>query len=212
MTLFLDLDGPVLDVAARYHAVHRDVLASFGLDAEDLDSYWSRRRFGSSEAQLLRASGMTDAQIESSRARRSEMLEQSQYISLDRAWPEVAGVLASVARRLPIVIVTLRRQAAPAIEQIKGLGVWDLLGGFVHRSAGQGTSKSDAVRGAGMPVRSGDWFCGDTEIEVAAARELGISSCAVSFGMFSSERLHALGPDILLESPEQLATWLEVLA
>lgn len=212
MTLFLDLDGPVLDVAARYHAVHRSILADSGLACEDLPSYWDQRRAGRSEADLLREAGMSDRQIEACRSRRSAMLEAEEFIRLDRPWPEVAAILPALARRLPIVIVTLRRHGAPAISQLASIGVMEHLTGFVHRSTRSGTSKSQAVREAGYAPRAGDWFCGDTGLEIDAAFELGIGSCAVSFGMTSSERLSELHPDLLLDSPKDLANWLERLA
>ena len=45
--LYLDLDGTILDVAPRYHHVHRATVRALGAESQtSLDSFWEKKRLG----------------------------------------------------------------------------------------------------------------------------------------------------------------------
>ena len=44
MIVFVDLDGPILDVSPRYCQLHRELLTPLGFDGMDAERYWARPR------------------------------------------------------------------------------------------------------------------------------------------------------------------------
>lgn len=205
MTLFLDLDGPVLDVSARYHAVY---LESFGIGGTplDLESYWKARQDGVPEDTLLRNSSRLD------RTTRSARLESDDLLALDRPWTEIVLALQRSELLSKTVIVTYRRRPDPVEHFLDRMGLRSGLGGLLCRGSATGNiSKAELVSNAGIFWDPLDWFCGDTDLEIDAAREMGIKNCSVSFGMESRERLERKGPDLLIDTPAALARWMEQL-
>ncbi|NQU11641.1 hypothetical protein HQ590_12680, partial [bacterium] len=58
MTVFCDLDGTLLDVSIRHHAVYRSVLQQWDEAPLPRDAYWALKRRGASTEAILTRSGL----------------------------------------------------------------------------------------------------------------------------------------------------------
>ena len=55
--IFFDLDGPILDVSAKYYRVYHDLLDEFGFPSLPRDQYWEAKRNKVSDESILRKTG-----------------------------------------------------------------------------------------------------------------------------------------------------------
>jgi phosphoglycolate phosphatase len=76
--------------------------------------------------------------------------------------------------------------------------------GFPHKPA------PDVVQHAVAALRgAAEWMVGDSWLDITAGRAAGLRTCAVTWGVDDVDRLHAAGPDIIVETVEDLAAVLE---
>jgi phosphoglycolate phosphatase-like HAD superfamily hydrolase len=204
-TVFLDLDGPVLDVAERYHRLHADLVSRHGGQPVDAKTYWQARRDRVPEAEILEWTGLTADAAEAALAARQRRLESPRYLRLDRPWPWAAAALADLADLAPLVLVTLRRHRGRLDRQLAAL---DLGRYFAQVVAGPGDgtreAKAELLCGAGVPFPAGSAFVGDTEVDVASGRSLGLLTIALRCGIRGDAALAACAPDLLLDDLRQV--------
>ncbi|HEX7182473.1 MAG TPA: HAD family hydrolase [Thermoanaerobaculia bacterium] len=198
--IFLDLDGPVLDVSERYHRLHCDVVLARGGRPLDREDYWQAKRDQVPEAEILARAGLSSADINSAAAQRLREVETPGYLRLDRPWPWTAAVLEELARFAPLVLVTLRRHPDRLARQLDDLGLERRFDQIVA-GAGDDTpeAKASLLRAGGWDAAAGSVFVGDTEVDVAGGRALGFHTIALRCGIRSPARLEVCEPDSLLD-------------
>ncbi|WP_377702766.1 HAD family hydrolase [Pseudoduganella sp. UC29_71] len=191
MTLLaLDLDGTLLDCEARQVALTRALLAQRGQPALDAAAFWRRKRAGASTRTALAAQYGDAPWLPELAQAWLAAVEQPQWLAGDQLLPGVAGVLegliaGGVALRLLTargnhdgLHATLARLAlAPYFEQV---GVVDPLSASTQKAA---------ILADWRPAA----FIGDTESDLAAARQAGIPFAAVSWGQRDAAWLAAHG-------------------
>jgi phosphoglycolate phosphatase-like HAD superfamily hydrolase len=203
--ILLDLDGTLLDVSRRYHRLHCDLARRQGGTPLPEAEYWSLKRDRTPEAEILARAGLTPSAAAAVAAARERRLESRRYLALDRPWPWTAAVLGELARRAPLALVTLRSHSDRLDAQLAALG---LAAAFtrVVAGAGDGTpqAKAHLVRAAGIDPGPGSVLAGDTEVDIASGRALGVTTVAVESGLRNAARLAAWSPDALLADLRQL--------
>jgi phosphoglycolate phosphatase len=204
-TVFLDLDGPVLDVAERYHRLHADLVSRRGGRPVEAETYWQAKRDRIPEPEILTWTGLPSDASAAVLRLRGERIESPRYLRLDRPWPWTASALVALAALAPLVLVTLRRHRGRLDRQLAAL---NLRRHFSHVVAGPGdgtqAAKAELLRGAGVSVPAGSAFVGDTEIDIAAGRSLGLLTIALRCGMRADAGLAACAPDLLLDDLGQV--------
>src|SRR5208282_2029907 len=105
--LFFDLDGPLLDVSARYAALHGQLLAELGLEGLPGPVYWQRKRARWPEESILAECG-AQVHAKSYVNRRLALIESPEYLALDRCWPWTRSILSRLAEGHTLVLVTAR--------------------------------------------------------------------------------------------------------
>lgn len=203
--VLLDLDGTVLDVLPRYHRLHCDAVRSAGGDPLAETEYWQAKREGVPELDLLARTGLAPeaaARAEESRLRR---IESPRYLALDRLWPWTETALDALGRLAPLVLVTLRRHPGRLGRQLGRLGL-DRFFARVVAGGGDGTpeAKAGLLRDAGLGGLEGSVLVGDTEVDVASGRALGLRTIALRCGIRSPARLASWDPDHLLDDLRQV--------
>lgn len=198
--IFLDLDGPVLDVSERYHRLHCDVVLARGGRPLDREAYWQAKRDQVPESQILAHAGLTPASAAEAAAQRLLEIETPGYLRLDRPWPWTAAVLEELARFAPLVLVTLRRHPDRLASQLDDLGLRRRFDQVVA-GAGDDTpeAKAGLLRAGGWDAAAGSVLVGDTEMDVAGGRALGFHTVALRCGIRSPARLETWTPDALLD-------------
>lgn len=184
MLIFLDLDGPILECSDRHYAVYAQVCSEAGLEPLPPQTYWEQKR---QRVRVLHPPLL---------AKWIERVEQPQYLKLDTIQPHAAAVLARwAARGDTLRLVTLRRHQEHLREQLEDLGLTRFFDRVIVCDPALG-GKGKADRAAlGVPpaeLRASIWI-GDTEVDAAAAAELGCAKLyLVSCGIRTEEYLRSL--------------------
>ena len=204
--LFLDLDGTLLDVAPRYQRLHGDLVAAAGGQPLPAAEYWDLKRRRTPEREILARTGISAETATEVAAHRDLLIEDEAYLRLDRPWPWTAGVLAELARMAPaapLALITLRHHRDRALAQLAALG---LDRHFVHVLVGRsdGTAEAKAVLAAEIDPDPRSVLVGDTEVDVASGKALGLLTVAVTCGLRDAGHLAAAGPDLLLDDLRSL--------
>jgi len=203
--VFLDLDGPLVDVSARYFAVHARILAARGVDPGDSRAWWDRKRRGLSNAALLAEARIAVPGDDYARDWLAA-IEGDDVLALDRPVPGAIPALAAIAAHHPVVLVTLRQRCEALGAQLDRLGITPYLAAVRCASPLEGPGGPTKARliGDGGSVERAVCIVGDTEVDVEAGRRVGLRTVAVASGIRDRAALAALLPDVLVDD---LAAW-----
>lgn len=210
-TIALDLDGTLLDVKFRYHAIHRDLLKPH--KTLDLKTYWKLKRQGVPERQMLAKLKVPGEQIEHYLRRRMELIETESYVAMDRLVAGVKPTLRILARDYNLVLVTNRHNHAQLHRQLDNLGIREYFKSVLTaESTGEeqiAARKAELVRELDADILA---VVGDTRQEVLAARMLKAIAVVVSYGIREPQALKRAKPDSLITRINELPATLERLS
>ncbi|MGH2731399.1 MAG: HAD family hydrolase [Actinomycetota bacterium] len=204
-TVFLDLDGVVLDVSKRYYRLHGDIVTAIGGRLIEERAFWRLKR---SRASIEEIAGVSKESAGQYRKRWSLLVESPAYLALDSYLPRAARTVELLASRFTVVVVSLRRKPAVLSAQLEALS---FPAAARVRSAPPGR---DAPAAKARLIRtSPHWrpdavVVGDTEVDIRAGKSLGLTTVAVLSGLRSSELLAAESPDFTLKGIGELPSTL----
>lgn len=194
----VDLDGPLLDGRQRHYACYSTILTEHGARPLELTRYWDLKRSRADRRVQLAASGAEDL-YDVFLTEWLDRIEAPPMLALDRVQP---GAIETLARwRVAgafLVLATHRRDPAALWSQLDETGLSELLDEVVPSppTGGAGGKAKSVISRLGRRPHSGVWV-GDTEVDVAAARHLGLPAWAVACGLRSEQLLRAAEPDLL---------------
>lgn len=208
VTLYLDLDGTLIDVRRRHYLAYAHALNKLGIAPLSEGDYWARRRRGAASPELI--GDVQDACRRRFLDRWMELVESPAYLRLDTLVPGAKETLASLAACHDLVLVTLRRDRASLMEQLRELGLFEFFSA-VHSPSDAVYSKVELMNLASEKVAHDAVVVGDSETDVHTAEELGLVSVCVSGGVRNRRYLEALGPTYVIPSITRLPRVLSVL-
>jgi len=209
LQVFLDLDGPILDVSYKYWRVHRDVLVDLVKPYLSKDEYWHLKRTRTPVPDILARVGAQEITDEYTRMRIAR-IETPEYLNYDRVWPGVREALVALARDHRLVLVTLRRSAEALhgeLERLKLTPLFDRVLSSGEQRTPRWGIEVDLIHSDGYQAEMPGMIVGDTETDIRAGQILGLHTVAVTFGIRTAEYMASLSPDVLIHSPEELVEW-----
>lgn len=195
MQIFIDLDGPILDVTRRYYLIYSDLLCKENYLPFDQESYWSLKRLSVNESAIVQRN-MPLSGVAHYMQQRERLLEDPAYLVYDRFQRGALETLSAWAAEHQLYLVTLRRNRAALRSQLELLGLSNLFEGVFCAQTDEPCweTKCEWIRAcrstAGQTV-----IIGDTEVDVLAGRAAGIRTVALSCGIRSRQLLAKLSPD-----------------
>tara|TARA_R110002096_G_scaffold436038_3_gene665873 strand:+ start:17480 stop:18127 length:648 start_codon:yes stop_codon:yes gene_type:complete len=208
--IFLDLDGPILDVRPRYHAVYCELVIALGGTPLGRQEYWQGKRNRTTETDLARSSGLAGEALQEFSERRAQRIETDESLELDMPWPWSRSTLAELSNHAELVLVTQRSHRDRLLRQLERL---DLIAPFAAIVSGRGdntpSAKYSMIESARLGAADVLAFVGDTEVDLHSAQKLGVPAIAVLTGIRSREHLAAANPDAVLTDLRGLPGWLE---
>ena len=199
-TIVLDLDGPLLDGRLRHYACYRSILEERGYVLVDEETYWRGKRARQNRRELLEASSAGEF-YEEFLEQWIRRIEQPEMLALDRLQPDVLEILGNWKNQgATLVLATMRNNERNTLGQLESLGLASLLDEIlITGSDDGGAGKSGGVARflSNHPTDHAIWV-GDTEVDIQAARALGITAYAVTCGLRNREQLEAQRPDFLV--------------
>ncbi len=198
-TIVLDLDGPLLDGIQRHYYCYSKILTTRGFEPVPIQLYWEKKRNRVNRREMLslsNAAGIYDEFL----AAWIATIEDKDSLARDRLQNRVFEILEGWKQAgTRLLLATMRHNAANVHWQLAQLGIARLLDQIVVVGNPQSAAnKSSEVKPF---LRNDDraqvvWV-GDTEVDILAARELGVRICAVTCGLRTEEYLASLSPDML---------------
>lgn len=219
MLLLFDLDGPILDVSEKYYRIYTDFLQQYtGAEVLSKKKYWDLKRTRVQDADILALSNVVSCLGEYQEFK-MQRIEDESYLAYDVIWPELKEVYEKLFKKHRVVLVTLRTYENKTLWELNNhlqISSWfsDVLSlsGDMYPKGLRWKAKSDALLNSGIDLsfnKKDLFFVGDTETDIKAAKELGIHSIAVSFGIRSRDLLELAEPDIIIDTPCELAEFLK---
>lgn len=199
-TIFLDLDGPLLDGRFRHYSCYSGILNEGGFLPVDFNSYWDGKRSRLDRRTLLKKSDAIDFYDEFLHEW-LQRIELPVMLALDQLQPDVLSILSDWKdSEIEVVIATMRNHVSNTFNQLTSLGIMPLVSQVLVTGSYKGfAGKVEAARRVlsdNIP-RTALWV-GDTEVDIHAARSLNIPVCALTCGLRTQELLAAEKPDYLL--------------
>lgn len=198
-SLYLDLDGTLLDVSERYWRLHSDLIGRLGLPAISRSRFWELKRA------RVRSSSLVPIAEEAQRRYWSawvDLIESSDYLGYDRVIDGVRRSLELLGQSHRLVIATMRKDPEALARQLDKLR----LSSYAERilAAGDGdrraADKHSLIATDCNFASAGDLVVGDTEADIIAGQRLGAATVGVLTGMRDRTRLLQARPNALIPS------------
>lgn len=201
MTLFLDLDGPILDVRDRYYGVHRELVGERHADVLSAEVFWEIKRAKGTAADVVRRCGLEASALAEYSSGWRERIESQEWLVRDTLFPGVQEQLSRWKERHALVVVTLRQRGDLVRGQLKALGVLDCFKNVLTANPldGHGWDAKARLMAGDPEYRPDAVVVGDTEIDIRAGKLVGLKTVGVLSGIRDREQLALESPDWLIE-------------
>lgn len=197
--LFLDFDGTILNSQKRIYKLFAELT---GAPTMSYEEYWRIKRARITQADLLRRYfGYKDEQAEDFKRQWLLKIEEPQRLTDDTLLPWVIPFLKRKHETRDCYLVTHRQNAQRARTQAENLGISPYFKGILVSE--QRMKKSELIAAA-VPHEPDDVLLGDTGDDIMAARELGILSVAVTWGILEKKILMEYNPTYCVETEAEL--------
>jgi phosphoglycolate phosphatase len=214
LTVFCDLDGPLIDVSRRYYKTYQLAIAetqahyqaqgrSLLLTPLGEPHFWQMKQERIPDADIAFCSGLRDEQIDLFLANVLKIVNQPILLQEDRLQPGVRQSLEQLRQRgVRLSLVTLRCQieAQQLLQELHLAhyfdhicGAEDRFSAYQNYAEGKQAILEDLIRSVSNDC-SQFWVIGDTEADVLAGQALGLSTVAVTCGIRSQSYLQRLEP------------------
>ncbi|HEY9825021.1 MAG TPA: HAD family hydrolase [Stenomitos sp.] len=218
ITVFCDLDGPLIDVSRRYYKTYQLAIAetqayfqgqgrSLMLTPLSASQFWQMKQERLPDADIAFCSGLRHEQIDLFLSNVLEIVNQPILLHEDRVQPGVDESLATLRQcgaKLSVVTLRCQTQAVQLLQQFHLAHYFDSICGAADNSAayqnyaeGKQALLECLVDSQGNPPQQA-WVIGDTEADILAGQALGMSTLAVSCGIRSQSYLERLEPTAVL--------------
>ncbi len=205
LTVYFDLDGPILDVSRRYYQLHCDLAAALRIPPLAFATYWELKRNQASLEVILPESSPEE------RARyqeqRQALIETREYLQYDQVYPWAPAVLDSLHRSYRLGLVTLRNSRELLLWQLGRLQLADFFDVVLSRDRNQGDwqAKRDLLV-SDRCFTLDSLIVGDTEGDILAGQSLGLLTVGVTCGIRTEARVAALAPTRIIPDIRPLAS------
>ena len=211
-TIFLDLDGPLLDGTQRHYSCYRSIMQGAGFEPIDIERYWQLKRDMINRRELLALSS-ADALYDEFLRSWLSLIESPEALELDVVQPGALECLAAWKQKgKRLILVTLRKDASALQVQLqnKGLSAYlDKVLVCAHESGGSGKAQAVLDFLGERPDAQRSVWVGDTEVDAQAARSLGLDVYLVENGLRSPAILERQDCTRVVDSIVAFSTYID---
>lgn len=205
--IILDLDGTLLNTSFRHYAVYRLVACNAGIEPLQFSDYWRLRRAGLSNMVVLLQGGLPNSKRDIAKSMWLKHIESMTMLKLDKMFPGVLEWLQKRVKNVKFILSTLRSNPQALEIQIKLLGLTDYFEQIkvIPHQANPSSAKASSILDD-APDKILGWV-GDTEVDMDAARKIGVLAIGVTSGMRTSQALRAAGAAKIYNCVTEIETW-----
>ncbi len=215
ITVFCDLDGPLIDVSKRYYKTYQLAIAetqayyqsqgrSLLLTPLSASQFWQMKQERIPDTDIAFCSGLRHEQMDLFLSNVLDIVNQPILLNEDRLQPGVMQSLETLrVRGARLFVVTLRSQAQAAqlLQQFhlehyfdRICGAQDCSAAYQNYADGKQALLEGLFKEIDHTSTTDSWFIGDTEADILAGQALGLSTVALTCGMRSHAYLKRLAP------------------
>lgn len=199
LSIFIDLDGTIIDVSDRLYLVHSETLKNLGYKPISKTRYMAYRRNKLEERKII--SRHYDSKIfRRYNTLRLKKIESPEYLKYDKISKRNYLTLQELSTFHNLILITQRKSRKNLMLQLESLNLRQFFVAILIIP-----SIKDKHRKA-KKIKSNAYFSkksvliGDTEDDILSAKKLGIQSIAVSDGLRTKSFLSNLKPDYLVNA------------
>jgi phosphoglycolate phosphatase len=215
LTVFCDLDGPLIDVSDRYYQTYQlalretqslywDAESTFALTCLSKEQFWRMKQERTADIDIALRSGLQTEHIDYFLDQVRQVVNQPMMLEQDRVQPGVRSALTYLRDSgVSLKVVTLRHQVEAEtllLEQDLAqffTGIWgtsDYQSAYSNYTDHKRRLLTQALEQFPALSLESAWMIGDTEADVLAGQSLGISTIALTCGIRSHDYLSKLQP------------------
>jgi len=201
--IFIDLDGPILDVSERHYQVYKQIIFQLGGFPLEKRMYWRLKR-EKRQHRILQLSKITDKK-EKFVKMWLNLIEKRSYLECDRVFPNIKNTLNALKKQYNLILVTLRNHPKNLFWQLKILSLKPYFKDILCQKENKGNwlSKYRLIKGYDFFDPS-SYLIGDTEIDILAGKKLKIKTIAVLSGIRDKNILLSYQPDYIIDSLKEI--------
>ena len=197
MNIYLDLDGTLINIKNRHYMLYHDMCVKSGGKPLSLEKYWDIRRGRGVWIEILKLSKISQS-IEKFALDFSNDIESQKYLKHNELFDYTLPTLKKLTNQNNLYLVTLRQNKKNLLKELNTFGLTT----FFKEILSSGDNKTNLISMTNFTKN--DIVVGDTEIDIFAAKELGLASIAVLSGIRNKEFLQTLSPTLILPTVELL--------
>jgi phosphoglycolate phosphatase-like HAD superfamily hydrolase len=199
-TIYMDLDGPILDVSERYYRVHRRVMSLLGInDRLSKNKYWRIKR--SRGGIFALNNKLKDAIGKQYKNKWLSMIEQKRFLIYDKPWFFAKRILETVSGNNNLILVTARMKKRNLFWELRENGLLKYFKRvYVGDPLNAVSEKIGFIRNDEDFDPAKSMIVGDTEVDILCGKKCAITTVAVLNGIRDRSALLALKPDIYINS------------
>jgi phosphoglycolate phosphatase-like HAD superfamily hydrolase len=201
MTIYLDLDGTILDISQRYKNLFSDIS---GLSKTIGSEFWEYKKKGLSTKEILSNYNFSINQQEIFQKNWFNLVENNDFLKFDKVFPGVTQLFELIYKTENLVVCTARQNKELVIEQLTNLKIIKFFKSILVTE--KKSTKASLVQEHRESNTSNpydfDWIVGDTFEDMDTGFNLGISTCAVLTGLTPVEKFKELNnpPTLIKDS------------
>ncbi|MEA5581432.1 HAD family hydrolase [Nodularia harveyana UHCC-0300] len=213
LRLITDFDGPIMDVSERYYRVYQFCLENIRNPEQSVQEltkaeFWQLKRSRVPEREIGVKSGLDATQAQEFAQLRRKIVHTDTYFKYDRLIPGAVETLVKIQQAgIDLAVMTMRRVR----ELDYALTKYDLAKFFPENR--RYCLENDYVKTSDvedkpllmqravkeLPPVSETWMVGDTEADIAAAKQYNIKMIAVESGIRDRTQLEIYQPDLIVK-------------
>jgi phosphoglycolate phosphatase-like HAD superfamily hydrolase len=181
-TIFLDLDGTILDSRTRHIVVLENILKEYGIANHDISDFVKYKASGNRTVDYLtQVIGLHDNVAEVLAKLWGEKIEQEEYLKLDVLYADAIPFLNNIKQRgYKIIIISARKNKKYVIGKIKMSSINELVDDIVIVSPYNAIVEKYNVISGGKTEKS--FIVGDTEVDYEAGKRADINTLMLNRG------------------------------
>ncbi len=202
MTFYLDFDGPIVDNFHRHTNLYLELSKKYKFTPLDPIEYWDYKKKRISEHEILKmSSDFNEALFSDYQKTRISLIESRTYLSMNILVQDANKNLNFLKQHGDLVLVTTRYNRENLFWELEDKQIIShfdqiLCDGQAHESSAE--TKIRLIKSYTQSNNKDDIIIGDTEAEILCAKNLNITSVAVTSGIRTEEYLLFLKPNKLV--------------
>jgi len=201
ITLYIDLDGTIIDTSDRHYNVYKDILNNSSQAILSKEGYWLLKRSGYSLRDILRET-INKKKIDHFFNLWIEKIELYDNLKFDKIIDDASDNLDFLSNEYNLVLISGRLNRTNLIKQLKELDIEKYFKAILNAQSLENPDrvKCKLINENSLFSNKNAWIIGDTEADINAGKKCKINTVAVLSGLRNEKKIKQLKPDYIINN------------